>query len=543
MAGRHDQWGKIPPDLTMLTNTAALHPIIYVRGYAGSAAEIDDTTADPFCGFNVGSTVYRATPDRSRGARKFIFESPVVRLAKDYGYRDVYVDGEDILEHESWDQGIPRQSIIVYRYYDQASRLLGTGEVPKIEEFASGLSRFIAKVRTLVTQHPDYNTPPETFRCYLVAHSMGGLVCRAFLQNPACDPDNTRLLVDKFFTYASPHNGIDLVGTNVPSWLGLNDLTNFNRERMANYLALEELYRRTKRVDWVPEDRFPSEKIFCLVGTNRVDYEAAQGLSRTFAGNGSDGLVRIENAVVCGTREGAPSVPTAKAFVYRSHSGYFGIVNSEEAYQNLTRFLFGDVRVDIWVDIHDIALPEAVQEKADAGAEVDALYQIEVLASPRGKLWYLTRRVAEEDSVACVRHVEYLEAKAKGTPVQMYVSTVFLANRARVVPTRRSLAYSMVLGVKVPDYEIDRRLWINEHYEGGHLFRDAVVVELVPPEQEGGAWHIEHDWQSDNLGKATRPLDPKALAGGKVEVLIPFDSATRPGVRGHLRFVVGHWNA
>jgi hypothetical protein len=524
-------------------NIAALHPIIYVRGYAGSAAEIDDTTADPFCGFNVGSTVYRATPDRARGPRKFIFESPVVRLAKDYGYRDVYVDGEDILEHESWDRGLPRRSIIVYRYYDSASRLLGSGQVPKIEEFASGLSRFVAKVRDLVLAHETFDLAPEQFRCYLVAHSMGGLVCRAFLQNPGCDPSNSRVLVDKLFTYATPHNGIDLIGTNVPAWLGLNDLTNFNRERMAKYLAVEELYRKTERVDWVPEDRFPSEKIFCLVGTNRADYEAAQGLSRTFAGNGSDGLVRIENAVVCGTREGAKSVPTAKAFVFRSHSGYFGIVNSEEAYQNLTRFLFGDVRVDIWVDIDDITLPEPVQRKADEGAAVDALYQVEVLASPRGKLWFLTRRVAEEDSVACVRHAEFLESKEKGNPVQLHLSTVFLANRARVVPTRRSLAYSMVLGVRVPDYEIDRRLWINEHYEGGYLFRDAVVVELVPPEQDGQPWHIEYDWQSDNLGKATRPLDPKELAGGKVEVLIPFDSTTRPGIRGRVRFVVGQWNA
>jgi hypothetical protein len=119
---------------------------------------------------------------------------------------------------------------------------------------------------------------------------------------------------------------------------------------------------------------------------------------------------------------------------------------------------------------------------------------------------------------------------------------VFLANRARVNPARPSLAYSMVLGVRVPDYEIDRRLWINEHYEGGYLFRDAVVVELVPPEQEGGPWQIEHDWQSDNLGKASRPLDPKELAGGKVEVLIPFESTTRPGIRGRVRFVVGQWN-
>src|SRR5205814_1095960 len=82
--------------------------------------------------------------------------------------------------------------------------------------------------------------------------------------------------------------------------------------------------------------------------------------------------------------------------------GYFGIVNSEEAYQNLVRFLFGELRVDIWLDIEALRLPKAVQDDA-RGKKVDALYQVEVLAAPRGKLWYLTRRVAEEDSVACLR--------------------------------------------------------------------------------------------------------------------------------------------
>jgi hypothetical protein len=34
----------------------AMWPIIYVRGYAMTEGEIEATTADPFCGFNLGST-------------------------------------------------------------------------------------------------------------------------------------------------------------------------------------------------------------------------------------------------------------------------------------------------------------------------------------------------------------------------------------------------------------------------------------------------------------------------------------------------------
>src|SRR5207237_10380826 len=206
------------------------------------------------------------------------------------------------------------------------------------EEFAKGLIRLSARARDLVCHNPENETTADQFRCYLVDHSMGAFVCRAFLQNPDVDELKTRRYVDKVFTFATPHNSIDMAGINVPEWLSADDLNNFNRDRMAGYLNLQNRYQKTKRVDWLPEEEFPSERVFCLIGTNRSDYEAAKGLSRTFAGNGSDGLVRIENAWVCGVKaDGQETIPTAKAFVYRAHSGYFGIVSRDEPYHTLVR--------------------------------------------------------------------------------------------------------------------------------------------------------------------------------------------------------------
>lgn len=194
----------------MANKNAPFHPIIYVRGYAMTQAEIDGTTADPFCGFNVGSTVYRAVPDRNRPPRKYIFESPVIRLVSDFNYQDVYEDGYDILDPEWLDNSnkLSSRSIIIYRYYDEASQLLGSGKTPEIETFSQKLGELIIKVRDLVCANPSNEITPDTFRCYLVAHSMGGLVCRGLLHNPANDPQNTRQYVDKFFTYATPHNEI-----------------------------------------------------------------------------------------------------------------------------------------------------------------------------------------------------------------------------------------------------------------------------------------------------------------------------------------------
>ncbi|MBM7060792.1 hypothetical protein JQX08_08720 [Pseudomonas sp. UL073] len=526
----------------MTSRHAPFHPIIYVRGYAMTPSEIDQTSADPFCGFNLGSTVYRAVAEKDRQPRKFIFESPVVRLASDFGYRDVYENGHDILDPEWADEAPPlaSRSIIIYRYYDEASRLLGVGSVPSIETFASKLGELILKVRELVCGNPANGIAAADFRCYLVAHSMGGLVCRGLLQNAKLDKKGAAKLVDKFFTYATPHNGIELLGANTPSWLSLYDINNFNRDSLAKFLDLAEVYKATGRVDWLPESRFPSERVFCMVGTNRLDYEVALGLSRTFAGHGSDGLVRIENATLNGLNtQGKLCAPCAKAFTYRAHSGFFGIVNSEEGYQNLVRFLFGDLRIDIWLDIDDIALPAELQQAEQGGQAINALYQIELLAAPRGKLWFLSRRTSEEDSVACLAHKEWKSAPKKNG--SLYLSTLVLARRARVNPRRPSLACNLTLNVRVPDYEIERRLWVNQHFEGSYLFRNAVVLDVVPA-QNGQDWQIRYAWQDQGVSPASEPLDPQALRNGKQVVRIPFSSGTRPGITGQLRLVLSAWN-
>lgn len=522
---------------------APFYPIIYVRGYAMSRGEIDETSADPFCGFNLGSTVMRAVPERNRPPRKFVFESPVIRLASDFGYSDVYEDGYDILDPE-WEDAqagnlLSARSIIIYRYYDPASTLLGIGKTPSMEDFGKGLGELIIKVRDLVCANPANAVKAKDFRCYLVAHSMGGLVCRTFLQNPKCGSNEARRAVDKFFTYATPHNGIDVAGMNVPNLPLPFDITNFNRStRMLDYLNLPKKY---ERANVLPVSVLDPNKVFCLVGTNRSDYEVAAGLSRTFVGNGSDGLVRIENATLFALNaDGTVGAECAKAFAYRSHSGFFGIVNSEEGYQNLTRFLFGDVRVDLWLDIEDLRLPQNVIDAA-AGQPVNALYQIELLASPRGKLWYLTRRTAEEDSVACVTQASW-KANAK-----VYLSSVFLANYARVNTKRPTLAYSMTFGVRVPDYEIDKRLWPNEHYEGNYLYRDTVIIELLPPSAESGKWRIKYAWQTTGMNSTGLELEAEQLYSTGIQVELPIDSdieqnAANPAIKGKLRLMISTWN-
>jgi hypothetical protein len=266
----------------------------------------------------------------------------------------------------------------------------------------------------------------------------------------------------------------------------------------------------------------------------------AKGLSRSFVGHGSDGLVKVENASVWGLDDNNVVTRTcATAYTYRSHSGHYGIVNSEEAYQNLVRFLFGDVRVDLWLQIDDVALPEEIEHK-----DVDALYQFEVLARPRGKRWYLSRRVAEEDSPACRTHRQLTDPEAGAGARLVYLTTVFLANRAKVSTADRTLSCSMDVRIRVPDYEVDRAFWPNQHYEGSHLFRDSLVVVLTPPAAEGGDWTMKYSWESKNVGEANLTLAYQPLEDGKLRMEVPFSGpATQPSIRGKVLLFASAWNA
>ena len=142
-------------------------------------------------------------------------------------------------------------------------------------------------------------------------------------------------MVDKLFTYATPHNGIvfGALGLNIPvPQIAPFDAQIFNRKVMYQYLTpAAELARTPGMPDgWDAHQitGFDPSRVFCLIGTNAADY----GIVSQAVGPKSDGLVQIDNAYVRGAN---------RTFVHRSHSGRYGEVNSEEGYQNLRRFLFG----------------------------------------------------------------------------------------------------------------------------------------------------------------------------------------------------------
>ena len=371
------------------------YPIIYVRGYAATEGEIEETVATPYMGFNLGASKLRQ--DHKGKPVKFIFESPLIRLMKDFGYVETFHNGSEVdADHLAALQQTAagaearerfKRSIWIFRYYESVSEDLGDGRRRRIPEFAAMLRDYIHKIRDLLSETDQER---DDFKVYLVAHSMGGLICRCYLQN-LCKGDGNRSHVDKVFTYATPHNGIDMFHLNVPGFGFGMDTDNFNRKEMREYL---EIHDQTTDANSLG-DSFDSKRFFSFIGTNYKDYGAFFGLSKRGTGPMSDGLVMMKNAYV----RNSP-----RAFSHRSHSGHYGIVNSEEGYQNLTRFLFGQVQVAVSLETTDITFPKAVWDEINTRSgvvdyeRVKASYYIESSAAIRGEKYFISERRLHQES-------------------------------------------------------------------------------------------------------------------------------------------------
>ena len=498
------------------------YPIVYLRGYAMTRGELERTVSSPYMGFNLGSTRVRQRHDGS--VRSHVFESPLIRLMKDHGYKDAYHDGDRVPKGP-----VCSRSIWIYRYYDEADREFGDGRRAEIEDYAEGLRDFLSHVRDAVL---DENEKPGAFRVYLVAHSMGGLIARCYLQNPkipalsAPPGEHTSPQdrgVDKLFTYGTPHGGIEFRRggrflERIRDFFDPNNAGNFGPGRMREFLCLP---RKTPLNSLF--GRFPAERVFCLVGTDSRDYDAAAGLSKRVVGPLSDGLVKIKNATV---------LDAPRAHVHRSHSGPYGLVNSEAGYQNLRRFLFGDLRVVVEMVGVEAPLPPDVEEEKKGGAKIRASYHIEMVHSVRGGFLELSRRTYSEES-AVLRTYDRLREER---PTKLL--TAFLLKSARVNTNRRTLGFALSIAVRVPEYEVDGKLR-RDHYESGILFADKLNVEFEL--QDDGAITAQYGLDSETPGQTCDDLDLEASEGAFIGT-IPFGNDTRPGFRGRLRLTATRWN-
>lgn len=445
-------------------------PIVYVRGFAGDTSGINSAVQDPFYGFNEGSTHVRVGPDDKPAFHQF--ESPLLRLHLDEGYR-ILVQGGQETYLDTHDE-IPSDSIWIHRFYDVSASTWGTSPRKfRLEDAAEDLLRLVRRLK-------EKSGAP---RVHLVAHSMGGLVCRCLIQKvlPELGEDPADH-VDRFFTYGTPHGGIAFdVGFGLVERLmgatGISGADVFAPRRMYEYLTPDSLREdggppRNWDPREIPEGGFPPHRVFCLVGTDPTDYDVAHGLSARAVGARSDGLVQIDNA----------QVPQAhRAFVHRSHSGRYGLVNSEEGYQNLQRFLFGDLRVQ--AELVGVRLPRESRGTS---------WQAEVRLAVRG-----LPSVMHEQLAAHWCPIQLPEPHGDGTAAEpVPLATTFLNSKAPRPPETPTLRYALHLRI-LSLRERDGILRFTDHLEQTADFADILVVDVGSAEPGPGVWAV---WNSDLPG-------------------------------------------
>lgn len=481
------------------------YPIVYIRGYAMTDGEVEDTFNKPYYGFNLGSTQYRQGRHEKPVMR--IFESPIIRLIKDERYVDSFnrfvdannnpiaksvdADPEDI----NW-----KQTMWVFRYYDPESKIGGEQERVEIEDYAAQLALFLDKVRKACGS-------PSGFAVNLVAHSMGGLVARCYLQNTKLFKD-ARLSkikpvkVNKMFTYGTPHKGITFrrgLGwiEDIRDAVGFAGSDTFGEERMREFLSLKP--QKNKKPEplhtYKPMPHAPAhEKVMCLVGTNYQDY-VVWG-SKKAVGPGSDGLVAIENAYV---RE-AP-----RAYIHRAHSGPFGIVNSEGGYQNLTRFLFGDYRFELALE------PVSVIKQLPGLGPDDELSHllIDVGVTVRGLTTYVQRREEQSSSAITMPMKKQSGSYVQEKKNREHLYTGYLRTKTKMkdAPCLRGM-----LEIRIEPHYKHSGFIRDSRFEGESFMQDRMHIGVF---DKAGVLEPEFCWSSGD-----EPLKDTGQTDGSH--LIPF---------------------
>ncbi|WP_232247199.1 esterase/lipase family protein [Kitasatospora azatica] len=501
-------------------------PVIYVRGFAGGAKGIDKQVDDPFYGFNDGSTHIRVGGDGT--PQYYQFESPLLRLFAADGYQPL-VSGDPKAYLESQQpQSVPPETLWIHRFYDSAADTFGKGAAEfNIERAAEDLYDLVELVRSRTGA-------PKVF---LVAHSMGGLVCRSMIQKISYLPKDGvprtpgKDLVDKLFTYGTPHGGITFeVGGGLldeaMEVLGPVGSDIFSPELMYGYLWRDAHWGEEAPDGWrpteIPPDEFPADRIFCLIGTDPADY----GLSRKVVGPRSDGLVAIENAYVRGAH---------RAFVHRSHSGRYGLVNSEEGYQNLRRFLFGKVKVEVALTGLD---------PVPAAAADGAVWQAEVQLSVRG-----LPVVLDEQLAAHYCPVQLSGRQDQAAPVPL--ADVFLLDPATregssTVAPSTVCRYALHLRVMRLEERHGLLFW-RDHLAQAADWDDILVVDVgrlaSDPPEAMLAWAA---WNSMLPGAiadySTVGTQPLATQQGTVSIPLPLSAAKLLGDQAALRLSFSHWS-
>jgi hypothetical protein len=193
----------------------------------------------------------------------------------------------------------------------------------------------------------------------------------------------------------------------------------------------------------------------------------------------SDGLVLVENVLVTDDKAN-------HAFVHRSHSGRYGLVNSEEGYQNLIRFLFGDVKVT--ADLVRLDLPQ----------RSELTWQAETRLAVRGLPVLMHEQTAAHHCPVMIEEPRPDDPADRPVPL---VTGFLWSSKARSATRCRYTLHLRLLSLK----EVDSIFFWRDHLEQSNDFDDILVIDVEQADTGLVGWAR---WASE-INKPLRDYEPE----------------------------------
>lgn len=445
-------------------------PIVYVRGFAMTEAEREETFYDAFYGFaKTAVSPHKARP-QDNYLKVDVFEGQLLRLMKEHKYIDAANAG---LAIASPGQN-PSRSVWVCRFYDDD--VLGKS-VRDIVDHATDLKNLVTEVIPAQLESAGVNLGAgrKDYRVILMAHSMGGLVCRTFIQNLVRGQADR--WVEKLVTIGTPHGGIELEAVPDPILRLVQRTLNpgnskiFDPRYMRKYLKIKGKDVRAL------EGTFDPKRCLCVVGSDYRSYGSVQHATGSY----SDGLVKQDNAFI---------LEAHRAHVHHPHSGTTGIVNSYESYENIQRFLFGNTRVTL--KLADVKI------NTERKSGVDYFYDFECLIAIRNTGVYVHRREADP----CENSIRRMRDKIEN-PLLLHIG--FLNTNLKPIGADHS-HFALLLRVK--ESAVEKGMFWDKEYPDIAIFQQTIEFRIgdFDPDEEG--FEVQYRWREHVVKEDWKELPP-----------------------------------
>ncbi|MDQ2694814.1 MAG: hypothetical protein M3Z21_05440, partial [Pseudomonadota bacterium] len=269
---------------------------------------------------------------------------------------------------------------------------------------------------------------------------------------------------------------------------------------------------------------FPIKRCLCIIGSDYKSYN----LVRVATGNYSDGLVKQDHAyLVAGVKPQNSEKPYGYhadqrcywANVHRAHSGRHGIVNSYESYENIRRFLFGNIKAEIYLDNLKILTKKE--------GNIDYSYDFEFLFSIRESNAYLHRVEQQECENA-------LRLKRGEVPGRLFLHTGFMNSQLKEPDADFSRFY---FEFRIIERRVEDGLIWDTEYPHRPIYQESVEIRVGDIDKDNPGNEADYRWLSE--GDKWRRLDPEDPDAKEKVFRFPLRKAA--SVKGDVLIVVSHW--